>query len=352
MKSARNVTIGLVVLLAATAAFASWYDDYDDGLKAARNGQWSTVIQKMSAAISGNPKETDKAKTYGTIFINYHPFYYRGVAYLNTGKYEQAVSDFERTTGVGPEDLGSIETLMSRAKTKLAQANTPPPPEPQPQPVAPQPRVVPPPVPVPAQPAAPSIDPALRQRANAEINQAKTRLNTAMQRKAGNTPQYAQATQSLTDALTKSGNARSNDDLNAAIASAQQAATLADLAPAPGTPAPPPTAITTRPTAASAVVLADSTKRVRAALESYFLGEFEDAAKQFRTLTDEMPKNAYIWAFLGASQYSQYLFEADGRYKVQAMESFHKAKALHKWNGGLPSKYFSRRIRKVFDSAS
>jgi tetratricopeptide (TPR) repeat protein len=350
MKSARSVTIGLAVLLAATAAFASWYDDYDDGLKAARNGQWSTVIQKMNAAIGGNPKENDKARTYGAIFINYHPYYYRGVAYLNTGKYEQAVADFERTSGAGPEDLGSIETLMSRAKGKLAQASTPPAPEPQPP--APQPRVVPVPVPVPVQPAAPSIDPALRQRANAEINQAKTRLAAAMQRKAGNTPQYATATQALTDALTKSGNARSNDDLNAAIASAQQAATIADLAPAPGAPAPQPTVIPTRPTQASNIVLADSTRRVRDALESYFSGEFEDATKKFRTLADEMPKNGYIWAFLGASQYSQYLFEADDTFKDEATKSFRKAKSFRKWKGGLPPKYFSRRIRKVFDSAS
>jgi tetratricopeptide (TPR) repeat protein len=351
MKSARSVTIGLALLLAATAAFASWYDDYDDGLKAARNGQWSTVISKMTAAINGNAKENDKARTYGAIFINYHPYYYRGVAYLNTGKYEQAISDFERTSGAGPEDLGSIEALMSRAKGKLAQSSTPPPPEPQPP--TPQPRVVPQPVPVPVQPVAPSIDPALRQRANTEINQAKTRLAAAMQRKAGNTPQYGQATQALTDALTKSGNARSNDDLNAAIASAQNAATIADLAPAPGAPAPPPQpVILTRPAQASTLVLADPAKRIRGALESYFNGDFEDATKKFGALTGEMPRNAYLWAFLGASQYSQYAFEAEGRYKDQAMESFHKAKSLRKWNGGLPEKYFSRRIRKVFDSAS
>jgi tetratricopeptide (TPR) repeat protein len=350
MKSARTVTIGLAVLLAATAAFASWYDDYDDGLKAARNGQWSAVIQKMTAAINANPKENDKARTYGAIFINYHPYYYRGIAYLNTGKYEKAISDLEQASGPGEENLGSIETLMSRAKGKLAQSNTPPAPEPQP--AAPQPRVVPAPVPVPVQPAAPTITPALRQQAAAEINQAKARLAVAMQRKAGNTPQYAQATQSLTDALTRSANARSDDDLRGAIDAAKNATTFADLAPAPGAPAPPPTAIPTRPTAASAVILADPTKRVREALESYFSGEFEDATRKFRTLTGEMPKNAYIWAFLGASQYSQYAFEAEDRYKNEAMESFRKAKTLRKWNGGLPPKYFSRRIRKVFDSAS
>ena len=99
-----------VLFFAATAAFASWYDDYDAGLDAVRKGQWQSVITKMTAAINGNPKENDKARTYGAIFINYHPYYYRGVAYLNVGKYDRAVSDFEKTSGPGPEDLGSIDT--------------------------------------------------------------------------------------------------------------------------------------------------------------------------------------------------------------------------------------------------
>ena len=348
MRSMRTVTIGFALLLAASAALASWYDDYDAGLTAARNGQWAAVIQRMTAAINGSPKENDKARTYGAIFINYHPYYYRGIAYLNTGKYEQAVSDLERASGVGPEDLGSIENMMSRAKAKLAQASAPPP---EPQPVAPTPRT-PVPVPVPVQPSAPVIDPALRQQAAAAINQAKARIAAAQQRKAGNTPQYAQATQALTDALTRSANPRSNDDLNAAIGYANNAATIADLAPAPGAPAPPPTVIPTRPTQASNAILADASRRVRDALESYFRGDFDEASTKFRTLSRDMPKNAWIWAFLGASQYSQYAFEADDSYKEQAMVSFRKAKQLRKWNGGLPDKYFSKRIRKVFESAS
>ncbi len=350
MRSTRTLTIGFALLLAATAAMASWYDDYEAGLAAAKGGQWAVVIQKMTAAIKGNGKENDKARTYGAIFINYHPYYYRAVAYLSTGKYEQAIADLEQSSGAGEENLGSIETLMSRAKTKLAQASAPPP-EPQPQPVAPPPRNVTPvpvPVPQPVQPSAPAIDPNLRQQAAAAINQAKTRIAAAQQRKAGNTPQYAQAMQALTEAATRSANARSNDDLNAAIASAGNAVTFADLAPAPGAPVP---HIPTRPTQASNAVLADSASHVRDALESYFRGDFDEAATKFRTLTQDMPTNGYIWAFLGASQYSQYAFEADTRFRDQAMESFRKAKKLKKWNGGLPDKYFSKRIRRVFDSA-
>ena len=106
MTGARLLTLAAVLFFAATAACASWYDDYDQGLDAVRKGQWQVVIQKMTAAINGNAKENDKARTYGAIFINYHPFYYRGVAHLNLGHYEQAVNDFEKTSGPGPEDLG------------------------------------------------------------------------------------------------------------------------------------------------------------------------------------------------------------------------------------------------------
>ena len=75
--------------------------DYDDGLVAAKKGNWSSVISKMTAAIKGNPKEGDRVRTYGMLTINYHPYYYRGVAYMQTGRYEEAISDFERTYHAG-----------------------------------------------------------------------------------------------------------------------------------------------------------------------------------------------------------------------------------------------------------
>src|ERR1700737_3936322 len=115
MKRTRISSIAVVIFLAAGAALASWYDDYEAGTSAAQKGQWAVAIQKMNAAIAGNPKEGDKTRTYGAIFINYHPYYYRGVAYLNTGKFEQAIADFEKTSGPGDTDLGPLESLMPRA---------------------------------------------------------------------------------------------------------------------------------------------------------------------------------------------------------------------------------------------
>jgi len=345
----RKLCVAVVLFLAATPAMASWYDDYDAGLKAARNGQWSTVISKMSAAINAHPKEGNNERTYGAIFINYHPYYYRGVAYLNTGKYEQAVSDFEKTSGPGEADLGPLGDLMRTAKSKLEASSTPEPaPQPVPQPVRPAPTPVPlPPTPV---PAAPAIDPGLRQHVAAAISAANSSLANARNRKAATSPMYAQAVTAVADANTRMNSAKSNDDLNAALASAQNAQTFADSAVAPGQT---PIAVATNPpptktVAATAAVFSDYMPQLRNALTNYFNGEFEAAANGFELLTRSLPKNGWVWAFLGASRYSQYAFEGDEAYKRQAVEAFKNAKTYRKWNNGLPDRYFSKRIRKFF----
>lgn len=346
----------LCCALSAGVALASWYDDYDAGIAAAKKGNWQVVVQKMSAAIRGNGKEDNKARTYGAIFISYHPYYYRGIANLNLGNYEQAVSDLEKADGPGELDLGSIETQIQRAKAKLEAASTPEPQPPAPVPIpvpVPQPRVVPPPVPVPVPvPAAPSMDPALRQRVMAAIGAARQRVGAAQQRKATSSPQYNQAVQSVADATMRANTAKTNDDLNAALGMAEAAQMYADAAQPPNVPAPvTPTVTPTRPNAATDAILADTRVRLRRALSNYFAGEFEDATRDFQKLSTEMPTNAWIWAFLGASQYSQYAFEADAAYKDAAMQSFRKAKQLRTWKDGLPQKYFSKRIRRVFESA-
>lgn len=353
----RRFIVAVLLLAMAMVASASWYDDYDAGLKAVRAGNWSAVVTSMTAAIKQNPTEGNRVRTYGVDFRNYHPYYYRGVAYLNLGRYDQAVADLEKASGPGPQDLGSIESLISRAKKEAADSG--PAPEPV-RPVVPTPTPV---VPAPT-PATPTIDPALRQRATAALNATRGKIAAAQQRKATGTQQYASAMSMLTDATTRNATAKTNDDLNAIIQLAENAGDLADLAaapaPTPVVPTPTPVAPTPSPvtpvipksTAATDIVLADAKRQLRRALENYFAGEFESATRDFESLTQKLPDNAWIWAFLGASQYSQYAFEADASYKNAAERSFREAKRLRRWGkDGLPSRYFSKRIRKVFDTA-
>ena len=348
MKRVRTIIIGVLCSAIAGVALASWYDDYDAGLAAIRKGQWQLAAQKMTAAINGNPREGDKTRTYGAIFISYHPFYYRGVANLNSGKYEQAISDLEKTSGPGEENLGSIGELIQRAKGKLAEGTTIEKP-----PVTAT--VAPPPV-TNTQPPVPAIDNALRNRARVALDQAKSHLESARQRNATASPSYQRAIDQYTDANTRLASARSNEDLNTVIAAADNVALLADSATAPviatattptATVAPPPPP-TGRTTGATQAVLGDTNRRLRQALEDYFNGDFDRAERGFRDLTRDLPRNGWIWAFLGASQYSQYAFEGEDSYKASAIDSFRKAKSYGKWKDGLPEKYFSRRIRKAF----
>jgi tetratricopeptide (TPR) repeat protein len=339
-----------IIAIVAASAQASWYDDYDAGLAAARAGNWSVVASKMSAAIKGNPTESNKARTYGAIFINYHPYYYRGVANLNLGRYQQAVDDLERTTGPGPENLGSIGELMDRAKRQIAAASAPDPEPPKPEPIRTEPTrpVV---TPAPVQPAGPQIDPALRQRAASALGGAKQKIQAAQQRRATSSPQYTQAMSIYSDATTRSANARSNEDLNVIIGMAENAADLAELAMPPSAPSPVPSLTPTpsKPVIAADAVLDDYKRQLRRALENYFNGEFDDATRDFTALSKTLPNNGWIWAFLGASQYSQYAFEADETYRAAALKSFRNAKRLRSWKGGLPEKYFSKRIRRAFE---
>ncbi len=347
----RQLPIAAAVLLFTAlvpgVAHASWYDDYDAGLNAARAGNWAVVAQRMTSAINAKAKEGNKERAYGTIFYNYHPHYYRGVAYLNLGKYREAISDLETTTGIGPENLGSIEMLLQMAKTK-AESSSPPPADTRPPVTTTQPPVQP-----PVQPVVPRIDAGLRSRAQAAVVEARQKIDAAKQRKATGSSQYTGALQNFTQANSRLAAAKSNDDLNEVIAMADNASMLADAAAAAVvTITPPVQPPATRPAAATAAILADPSRRVRLALESYFRGDFDEAAKSFEKLTSELPNNGWIWAFLGASQYSQYAFEAEPQYRDAAIAAFKKAKRLGRFKTGLPSKYFSRRIRKAYEDTA
>jgi hypothetical protein len=242
---------------------------------------------------------------------------------------------------------------MDRAKTKLAQASAPPPETPTATVAQAPPRPLPT-TPTQVTPAAPAMDAALRGRVSSAIQKANASLAGARNRKAGASPQYTQAIQALTEANTKLTTAKSNDDLNAALAAAENSALLADSAVAPGVPAPPTpvraATVVPRAAAATEAAMADYKTTLRSALNDYFAGEFDSAARGFEQLSRTMPNNGWIWAFLGASQYSQYAFEADDTYKAAAISSFQKAKKTRSWKNGLPERYFSRRIRKFFET--
>src|SRR5688572_3930254 len=160
----------LILLLTVGVSYADWFDDYADGIKAARSEQWGTVVSKMTAAIAKKPKEGGKERTYGVNFIAYHPYYYRGMAYYNQGKFDEAMADLRKATGVGEVNLGSAESKLTQIEMRQAAAQQPV----NPPPVQTQ-TVAPPPIQVTQTTPTPTVDPGLapaRQSAQNMIAQA------------------------------------------------------------------------------------------------------------------------------------------------------------------------------------
>lgn len=338
------IAFAFAVLLFAGSARAEWFDDYDAGLKAAKNGQWDTVVAKMSAAIAKKPKEGDKERTYGVSFIAYHPYYYRGIAYYELGQYQKAIDDLDKATGVGEVKLQSAESIQMKAQQKLAAA-TPAPTQTQPTATVAQQPVT------PSQPAADPLLEQAKQRANALLAQADRSRSNAQQQKASSLAPgpFLQATEAFADARTRAATARSTADWQKVADAADNARGLFEASVAQAQ-----VAIARqqgRPAQATEAVLGDTKSRVVRALDAYFKGDFSASSREFQKLaSNELKNNAMIWAFLGAAQYSQYYLDGEaspaGRKTAEA--SFRTAKQLKRGLSDLPSDYFSPRIRKFY----
>lgn len=349
-----RILSGIVFLSIATSASAQWYNSYEEGVAAARAGNWQVVVQKMSEAIAKMPNENNRARTYGTQFINYHPYYYRGVAYLNTGKYEQAIDDLDRALGIGEENLGSIETLHRRAEDRIKAAQVAPPPVQVPPPRVVEPPVTPPPrtttQPPISVPTTPGVDPQLepaRAQAQSAIAQADRKNNEARRANAPTAARndYNSALRKLADAQQKLATARTVADMRAVsdLASEANGKFSAAITIAQGA-APPPL-----PTRAADDVLKAARTKIVKAIETYYSGDYNAASRQFREIAREVSKDPMVWAFLGASQYSEYYLDGDLKpeLKEQAEESFRQAKKLRK-SFELDGQYFSPRIQRFF----
>ncbi|HXI11030.1 MAG TPA: tetratricopeptide repeat protein [Thermoanaerobaculia bacterium] len=368
----------LLLSLTGSASAQTWYASYEDGLAAARAGNWQVVVTKMTEAIKKQGKENNKLKSYGVIFINYHPYYYRGAAYLNLGKYEQAIDDLDKSTGPGEENLGSIEALHQRAEKGLKASA--PAPSPAPPPVRETPREVPPPpvretpreTPLPAPPVTqtvrpsspttplPSIpagDPQLesaRAQANRLIEDAARRNQAARKARAQATAaaDYQRGVSSLAAAQSRRGTARSAADWRSIADLASQASGSFDASITIAQSAS--DARETLPGKVTEDILSTQRSRIVEAVDSFYAGEYDQAVQKFETLSRENPRNPMIWAFLGASQYSEFYLNGnddDPALRLKAEKSFKEAKKL-KSNLELDSKYFSPRIKRFFKKST
>jgi hypothetical protein len=121
--------ISILLAGVASLAAAEWYDDYDEGVKAADSQNWATAEAKLKSALAHQAKQGKKVRVYGTRFMKYIPSYYLGIVYMNTGRYAQALEQFSIVqndrllTGSDPE----FARMTGMIETAKSQGNTPPP---------------------------------------------------------------------------------------------------------------------------------------------------------------------------------------------------------------------------------
>lgn len=353
MRIRLSVAVGVFLFALPLLAAKEWYDSYQDGVAAAKKQNWSLVIQKMNESLAKKPSEDPRARTYGTQFLKYRPYYYRGIANFNLGNFEEAKRDLEKTGGAGDFDLGSAESFASKAQTKLAEGRTPSTDtRGQTTTTTTQDRTD------RTPPVTPTVDVAAREartRAERMLSSANSQAQNARKKDA---PTYAasawqEAQRLLEQASSAAARAESASEWNSVGSLADRAArTYASAATTAEGRSAQRESITER--AADEVLgMEQMRKDVRRALESYYGGRFDDSAARFEKLVNRPAGGDYplMWAFLGAAYYYSYYLEgqSNAATRRKADMAFRRAKQI-KPNLKLSAKYFSPRVRRYYES--
>lgn len=102
-------------------AGGKWYNNYDDGLKSMKNGNWAVAIEHFRDAIKVKPKDVTKIKTYGMHFIEYFPHREMGICFYQLGQTELARKQLS---------ISLNQTYSARAQEYLSKLSGPPQPLP------------------------------------------------------------------------------------------------------------------------------------------------------------------------------------------------------------------------------
>lgn len=104
------LSVLLVVALIPDARADRWFESYEKGRVALQNQQYDDAVRYLTEAIDQKPESKANARTYGTRFIDYFPYVYRGVAYARLGRTSLALLDFQTEQQAGEADQATRDT--------------------------------------------------------------------------------------------------------------------------------------------------------------------------------------------------------------------------------------------------
>jgi hypothetical protein len=78
-----------------------WYEHYENAREAIAETQWQTAITELDRAVALRNSPKLEVETYALRFVDYLPYYWRGVAHFNLGNFAAAKDDFARAADWG-----------------------------------------------------------------------------------------------------------------------------------------------------------------------------------------------------------------------------------------------------------
>ncbi len=125
LRRAVLLSMAILALLNSSLSLADYKEDYTKGMKAAAEGDWSKVRERMNSALADKADAGDKVRLTGMRFEKYVPKYYLGLAAFKTGDCTGAMRYWNdgATSAIVMADSvmsGMIQAGMSECKTKLA----------------------------------------------------------------------------------------------------------------------------------------------------------------------------------------------------------------------------------------
>ncbi|HUF50233.1 MAG TPA: tetratricopeptide repeat protein [Longimicrobiales bacterium] len=91
----------------------TWWEYYDQGLRAVNRSEWEESIPHFEQAIRMHPESSSSARTYGMRYISYFPYFYVGVAYYNVGDVDKALELLQLEASKSKERTPDIERQLT-----------------------------------------------------------------------------------------------------------------------------------------------------------------------------------------------------------------------------------------------
>jgi len=133
-----TATLALVATLlfcaSASAQNKRWSEPYEAGVKAFQQGNFAAAVALLERAAAANSKSESHKIIEGVFWVDYFPYYYLGLAYLELRQFDKAQENLEKARPTLPrKEQARFAAAEARIKAaRPANANNPPPPPPPP----------------------------------------------------------------------------------------------------------------------------------------------------------------------------------------------------------------------------